>query len=312
LLFATGALGAGVDVNGIKAVVHIGHPYGMINFDQEVGRGGRGGEVVTSVILVADDDYIQLLAEEPEMLPVDERAMREFMVTNGCRREELSVYMNGEDERVDCKSLGGELCDRCKDELAHEESGKRRREADEKEVRELKRKKGLGERERLLRMSQMEKGERLVRAMERHKWLQGKCAVCWLDTGDVEQEHITRLCPKLERMVGQKYKDFRARYLGYNNSTTCYKCGLPGDLCESYSNKRRCEDADVVLPLAVAAFLDVELGFRDRIKEVARKEFDNVISYGAWLVEKGRWLGENGSNAFRIFEAIVGSKGNVD
>ena len=221
LLFATGALGAGVDVSGIKAVIHIGCPYGMINFDQEVGRGGRGGEVVTSVILVGDEDFIQVLAEEPEMLAVDDCAMREFIVTDECRRKGLSVYMNGEDERVDCKSLGGELCDRCKYELAHEDNGKRRREADEKEVRELKRVKALGERERLARMSQMEKGERLARVIERHKWLQGKCAVCWLVTEDIEQEHLTRLCPKLERLVGQKYKDFRARYFGY-----CQQCHL--------------------------------------------------------------------------------------
>jgi len=312
LLFATGALGAGVDVSGIKAVVHVGRPYGMINFDQEVGRGGRAGEIVTSVVLVADDDYIQMLAEEPETLASDERAMREFMITNGCRREGLSMYMNGENARVDCKSLGGELCDKCKYELTNAESGKRRREADEKEVRELKRKKGLGERERLLRLSQMEKGERMVRATERHRWLQGKCAVCWLIEGYVEHEHLTRLCPMLERMVGQKYKDFRARYLGYANNTTCYKCGLPGDLCDSYSNKRRCEDADVVLPLAIAAYLKIELGMRDMIKEVAGKEFVDVISYGGWLVQKGRWLGENGSNAFGIFERIVGSKGEVD
>ena len=44
---------------------------------------------------------------------------------------------------------------------------------------------------------------------------------------------------------------------------------------------------------------------------MARKEFENVISYGAWLTEKGRWLGENGSNAFSVFEAVVGSKGDV-
>src|ERR1700738_4716370 len=99
-----------------------------------------------------DNYYIQLLAEDPEMLASDKRAMREFMTTDGCRREGLSVYMNGDDEGGDCKSLGGELCDRCKYVLAHEESGKRRREADEKEVRELKRSKGLGERERLLRL----------------------------------------------------------------------------------------------------------------------------------------------------------------
>src|ERR1700693_5011499 len=128
--------------------------------------------------------------------------------------------MNGEGAPVGCQSLGGGFCDRCKYELANAESGKRRREADEKEVRELKRKKGLGERERLLRLSQMEKGERLVRATERDRWLQGKCAVCWLIDGYVEQDHLTRLCPTLERIVGQKYADFRAHYLGYANSST--------------------------------------------------------------------------------------------
>src|SRR6202011_6311201 len=92
LLFATGALGAGVDVSGIKAVIHLGIPYGMINFDQEVGRGGRAGEIVTSVVLVGDDDYIKLLAEESAMLAVDEHMMRVFIITDGCRRKGLSVY----------------------------------------------------------------------------------------------------------------------------------------------------------------------------------------------------------------------------
>jgi superfamily II DNA helicase RecQ len=33
VLCATGALGAGVDIDGIKFVIHCGKPYGMINFD---------------------------------------------------------------------------------------------------------------------------------------------------------------------------------------------------------------------------------------------------------------------------------------
>jgi len=41
-------------------VIHVGEPYGMINFDQEVGRGGRAGEMVTSVTLLSDDEEMKL------------------------------------------------------------------------------------------------------------------------------------------------------------------------------------------------------------------------------------------------------------
>ncbi len=43
---ATGVLGTGVDFPGIVYIVHVGVPYGMIDFAQETGRGGRSGEAV--------------------------------------------------------------------------------------------------------------------------------------------------------------------------------------------------------------------------------------------------------------------------
>ena len=49
---ATSALGTGVNYPGIKSVVHVGMPYGLIDFAQESGRAGRGGEEVDSLILV--------------------------------------------------------------------------------------------------------------------------------------------------------------------------------------------------------------------------------------------------------------------
>jgi len=49
---ATGALGTGVDIEGIEEVIHMEMPYGMIDFMQEAGRAGRAGEEVTSRILI--------------------------------------------------------------------------------------------------------------------------------------------------------------------------------------------------------------------------------------------------------------------
>ena len=113
LLFATGALGAGVDIKNIKSVIHLGVPYGAINFDQEVGRGGREGQSVDSIILIADGDFIRLLAEDASTLPPDEAAMRELIVTSECRRVGLSQYMNGISQGMSCTELDGEMCDNC-------------------------------------------------------------------------------------------------------------------------------------------------------------------------------------------------------
>ena len=71
LLFAMGALRAGVDIKSIKSVIHLGVPYGGINFDQEVGRGGREGQIVDSMIVIPDGDFIRLLAEDASALPPD-------------------------------------------------------------------------------------------------------------------------------------------------------------------------------------------------------------------------------------------------
>jgi len=45
--------------------------------------------------------------------------MHEFLTTNECRTTGMSVYLNGEDHAVTCKSLESELCDNCKVHLSH-------------------------------------------------------------------------------------------------------------------------------------------------------------------------------------------------
>jgi superfamily II DNA helicase RecQ len=71
LLFATGALGAGVDLMRIKAVVHVECPYGMINFEQEVGRGGREGGRMKSIVILRKEEYIDLMEMEEGSLLID-------------------------------------------------------------------------------------------------------------------------------------------------------------------------------------------------------------------------------------------------
>jgi superfamily II DNA helicase RecQ len=51
-IIATGALGTGVDVAGVTQVIHLDRPYGMTIFVQQAGRGGRGGIIGHSVVVV--------------------------------------------------------------------------------------------------------------------------------------------------------------------------------------------------------------------------------------------------------------------
>ncbi|KAK2684950.1 hypothetical protein QWA68_016472 [Fusarium oxysporum] len=49
---ATTGLGTGIDIEGIVAVVHMEKPYGLVDFVQQTGRGGRrAGEVVKSIVV---------------------------------------------------------------------------------------------------------------------------------------------------------------------------------------------------------------------------------------------------------------------
>ncbi|KAL2354249.1 P-loop containing nucleoside triphosphate hydrolase protein [Cryomyces antarcticus] len=75
-MVATSALGTGVDYPGIVFVLHVGMPYGMIDFAQESGRAGRAGEAVDSIILVEDGETQRKACSERT---IDESAMAAFI-----------------------------------------------------------------------------------------------------------------------------------------------------------------------------------------------------------------------------------------
>jgi ATP-dependent DNA helicase RecQ len=112
-MLATGALGVGVNVDGILWVFHWGMPTGLIEFDQEVGRGGRGGELVRSVILLSESMFKQQLRAMPLKLEENQAGLRNFITGLDCRRKEMSRFFGGEDEVHDCEVINGEVCDRC-------------------------------------------------------------------------------------------------------------------------------------------------------------------------------------------------------
>jgi superfamily II DNA helicase RecQ len=96
---ATTALGTGVNYTGVALAVHVGMPYGLIDFAQESGRAGRGGEVVTSLILLEKNWQAREGAKRMVMRREwgsDEKAMLDFVNTDDCRRLVLGKYFDRE------------------------------------------------------------------------------------------------------------------------------------------------------------------------------------------------------------------------
>ncbi|KAK7583650.1 hypothetical protein V3481_012931 [Fusarium oxysporum f. sp. vasinfectum] len=110
---ATTGLGTGIDIEGIVAVVHMEKPYGLVDFVQQTGRGGRrAGEVVRSIIVHDGrrqrEDQHQSFVDD-----INQAQMEAFILTPGCRRAVISAFMDGAAGET-CKNVDwAALCDRC-------------------------------------------------------------------------------------------------------------------------------------------------------------------------------------------------------
>jgi superfamily II DNA helicase RecQ len=72
----------------------------MIDFAQESGRAGRGGELVDSIIMVEENSVEAKM--QRQMLALDTSAMATFITTTGCRRQMMSEYLDGPDLARSC------------------------------------------------------------------------------------------------------------------------------------------------------------------------------------------------------------------
>jgi superfamily II DNA helicase RecQ len=108
-IVATSALGTSLDYPGIVYMLHIGVPYGMIDFAQESGRAGRGGEAVDSVKL-AEEGKIGRSGNSNQS--VDESKIKTSVYSKSCRRAIMSSCLNGCE--IECSMHGCAACDQCK------------------------------------------------------------------------------------------------------------------------------------------------------------------------------------------------------
>lgn len=109
-------LGCGVDVKGVDVVFHLGTPWSILDFVQESGRAGRGGNPSVSTVFASRDE------REPDDGGdmYGKRTIREWVLQRSlCRRIALSSFLDG--GRTTCMLLQGAVfCDVCRAELENE------------------------------------------------------------------------------------------------------------------------------------------------------------------------------------------------
>ena len=112
-LACTTAAGAGVGYAHVRWVVHIEDPYGLINFAQESGLGGRDEEAAGSTVFMKREPR---LASPPTPLdhadPTDQEAINEYLRGLQCRRMCLAQELDEAKYRQTCGESDME-CDTC-------------------------------------------------------------------------------------------------------------------------------------------------------------------------------------------------------
>lgn len=114
VVFATMALGMGLNFSGLRTTIHYGAPRSLDDYFQESGRAGRHGEQSNSTIFWKPSDA-PLKSDQTVSRNVEVSSVRRFVEsTTSCRRHMLLTYF---DPAV-AKSLPKQnpllCCDNCK------------------------------------------------------------------------------------------------------------------------------------------------------------------------------------------------------
>jgi superfamily II DNA helicase RecQ len=132
-IVATSALGTGVDFLGIVFVLHVGLPYGIINYAQKTGRAGRSKEAVDLVVLLEDGEVER--RAKTEAVSVNKSAIAAFIITTEYRRGVISAYLDGKE--ATCADIDCAACDKYGEGLVDWRSSQGRDTEEQQQVRRL-------------------------------------------------------------------------------------------------------------------------------------------------------------------------------
>jgi superfamily II DNA helicase RecQ len=307
-IVATTGLGTGVDMKGIIAVVHAEQPYGLVDFVQQTGRGGRReGETVESVI-ITDGRPAWYDKQGSDVDQANRQGIERFMQTPDCRRLVLGSFMDGVAQ--DCHSMGVECCDRCHElvDIDFGEGGLEQ-EQDQEEREEM----GLATNR--LKSSNKETQQRVQQLRGWLLQVEGKCAVCyirWCHSGRKEgrrelYQHRFEECRSVQKA---EYLAWR-RMITFGEYTCCWTCGLPQAWCvvgevEEGKGQPDCRWKDRILPVVKLAIKSNRL--RRKIQEWFEIDVADEKVFTEWLGRTRTIYGERATNAVAVWDMVIQSE----
>ncbi|KAK6591595.1 hypothetical protein H4I96_12289 [Botrytis cinerea] len=294
-IVATGALGTGINIEGIIYVVHVGRPYGLTSFVQQSGRGGRNGEVSESIIITRVEHSRgrrrREIMSEYSVEQIDEDAMTEFIQAPGCRRQVLGRYMDGTTSGNNCSQTDSVLCDQCW-------NGSRARgristaARHEREVGTIEERTAITGADIIQRrLGQVEASqEQMMAVMDR---LQGDCIYCGL----MKKEHARGRAHAYQDCLDAvasgcgrpAYQAWREK-IDLGSFQHCWKCGLSQRICRRLEDDGWCEYPEVMLP---GIFILHQQQHLPAIVEAAGFHGDYTADIWEWLQEVGEGFGRD-------------------
>jgi superfamily II DNA helicase RecQ len=246
VIVATNALGLGIDVPDIRAVVHVEMPFRMADYAQQSGRAGRDGQRSEAIVIRLD---AQGSSKRPRPLVAEHAATDSYIRGDVCRRVILDSVMDGRNDREGCED-GEEVCDVCQ-----QQAGEESREDDDDDDGG-----GLGEDREEYDMRQRElqvedaRYQATTLAAEEHQQfqdyrrklvqqaLQG-CIFCSTANKDGDRAHSGLRCQEASAIGGlvaeahqlavSMERFLRQRRVA-EDFACCLSCFVPQELCDSW------------------------------------------------------------------------------
>jgi len=320
-IVSTTALSTGLNYEAVKAVIHSGLPYGLIEFAQASGRAGRDpNERVDSIVLLEqgwEEEEQRTRERHNEALGPDGAAMIEYIKTEGCRRLVLGKYFDAADTIKECHDSSSDNDDN--DSETDSDDQQQQHHAPRKAPCDRCGGGMIAAGTELVRQSELEK-EMVEEALDEMKL---GCAMCWMksEAKDSHLEHGGQECESRELTVTDEADEttiidvdtFRKQIKYAKASKACRKCGINQRMCNTREDaKRKCQWPGIAVPVLMTAVRDPigrniirKAGFEP--KRVIEEDKEGWKAYALWCgqARDRRIWGEVMSNSMWVVKEFL-------
>lgn len=269
-LVGTSGLGAGLDYPSVRVVMHVDEPYGLMEFVQESGRGGRDGAPAESIVVLRH----AWKPRSPFDIDMNEAWLHRYLTSEGCRRGSIEKFMDHVDG-ASCCPPQTVACDHCSQghspptptELIPPHAPSQTQEARGPHA--------------LLRQARDDQNE--ISIYQDHlEAVKGQCMICRIHGRD-DWQHSFSQCRQVAKwefihtkreVLRQTQQKWVRRY------DACFHCYQPQALCARQEGGGRCQYGDLVMQTVFALYQEEKV--QQWLLREFQVQFAEVDEYLIW------------------------------